>query len=80
MGSRLDLAMLSLAGALEGHVMILGLVWLGGILLCATPYAWALCRAARESVRPAPPRRRVRDSDQEPASCHPERAKGSRSN
>ena len=31
--------------------MTLAMLWLGGILLCAAPYLWALCRAARESAR-----------------------------
>ncbi|WP_155888632.1 hypothetical protein [Inquilinus limosus] len=49
--------MLGLIEALEGRIMILAMLWLGGILLCAAPYLWALCRAARDSARPIPPRR-----------------------
>lgn len=40
--------MLGVIGALEERIMILALLWLGGILLWATPYVWALCRAARD--------------------------------
>ncbi|WP_274519180.1 hypothetical protein [Inquilinus limosus] len=35
-------------GMLEGRIMIFAMLWLGGILLCAAPYLWALCRAARD--------------------------------
>ena len=48
--------MLGLIEALEERIMTLAMLWLGGILVCAAPYLWALCRAARESARPLPPR------------------------
>ena len=51
------MALLSLIATLKGHVMVFTFLWLGGILLCAAPYLWALCRAARDSARPLPPRR-----------------------
>jgi hypothetical protein len=44
--------MLSLIEALEDQIMTLAMIWLGGILLCAAPYLWALCRAARDAARP----------------------------
>jgi hypothetical protein len=53
---------LSLIEALEDQIMTLAMLWLGGILLCAAPYLWALCRAARESARPLPPREPPRRS------------------
>ncbi|MFE0758077.1 hypothetical protein ACFW16_29225 [Inquilinus sp. NPDC058860] len=48
---------LGLIEALEDQIMILAMLWLGGILLCAAPYLWALCRAARDAARPIPPHR-----------------------
>jgi hypothetical protein len=42
---------------LKERIMIFTLLWLGGILLCATPYLWALYCAARDAARPIPPRR-----------------------
>lgn len=37
---------------LEGWAPSLAMLWLGGILLCAAPYVWALCRAASERAGP----------------------------
>lgn len=51
------MALLSLLADLKDHIMTFALLWLGGILLFATPYLWALCRAARDAARPVPPRR-----------------------
>lgn len=45
---------LGLIRALEDQMMTLAMLWLGGILLCAAPYLWALCRAARDAARPIP--------------------------
>jgi hypothetical protein len=48
---------LGLIEALRDQIMTFALLWLGGILLCAAPYLWALCRAARESAWTQPPQR-----------------------
>ncbi|HEY9346675.1 MAG TPA: hypothetical protein VIQ53_15260 [Inquilinus sp.] len=47
---------LGLIEALEDSIMTFAMIWLGGILLCAAPYLWALYRAARETARPLPSR------------------------
>jgi hypothetical protein len=46
--------MIGLVEARERWAMILAMLWLGGILLGAAPYLWALCRAARDEPRPRP--------------------------
>ncbi|WP_186002605.1 hypothetical protein [Mycobacterium sp. KBS0706] len=51
---------LGLIEALEDSIMTFAMIWLGGILLCAAPYIWALCRAARDTARPPAPRRPLR--------------------
>jgi len=48
---------LGLVEALEDQIVTLAMLWLGGILLRAAPYLWALCRATRDSARAQPPRR-----------------------
>jgi len=47
---------LGLIEALEDSMMTFAMIWLGGILLCAAPYLWALYRAARDTARPQPSR------------------------
>ena len=49
------MTLLNFIGSLEGLVVCLALLWLGGILLCATPYLWALCCTARSCE----PRQRI---------------------
>ncbi|WP_225773263.1 hypothetical protein [Inquilinus sp. Marseille-Q2685] len=51
------MALLGLMAALKERIMIFTLLWLGGIVLCATPYLWALYRAARDAARTTPVRR-----------------------
>ncbi|MGL4966329.1 MAG: hypothetical protein ACRC67_34220 [Inquilinus sp.] len=50
------MVVLGLIEALEDSIMTFAMIWLGGILLCAAPYLWALYRAARETARPLPSR------------------------